>query len=161
MKQVLDAHEFRGKHIYADIYDLESDEVGDPNRLRATLAEAIAVCGANICGLIDKSFEPQGFTCLYLLEESHASIHTYPEQGAIFFDAFTCGRLDPGLILDHFVKQFRNARVVAGRLERGNASFLSGAPLSSPLPHLDAAASEAGDAHRIRLGTSAALHAHV
>ena len=160
MKQILDAHEFRGQHIYADIYDLDSDEVGDPNRLRATLAEAIAVCGANICGLVDKSFEPQGFTCLYLLAESHASIHTYPEQGAIFFDAFTCGRLDPGLILDHFVKQFRNARVVAGRLERGDPSSRSGAPLSSPLPRMEVASSETGEAHRSRLGTSATLPAH-
>ena len=97
MKQIADAHEFRGQHIYADIYDLDADEVGDWIRLRTTLAEAIEVCGANICGHVDKTFEPQGFTCLYLLAESHASIHTYPEQGAIFFDAFTCGRLDPGL----------------------------------------------------------------
>jgi S-adenosylmethionine decarboxylase len=132
MKQIADAHEFRGQHIYADIYDLDSDEVGDWIRLRATLAEAIEVCGANICGHVDKTFEPQGFTCLYLLAESHASIHTYPEQGAIFFDAFTCGRLDPGLILDHFVKQFRNARVVVGRLERGDTGAPARAPLARP-----------------------------
>ena len=134
MNQIADAYEFRGQHIYADIYDLDSDEVGDWIRLRNTLAEAIAVCGANICGHVDKTFEPQGFTCLYLLAESHASIHTYPEQGAIFFDAFTCGKLDPGLILEHFVKQFRNARVVVGRLERGDTGSPSRASPARP-PH--------------------------
>ena len=143
MKQIADAHEFRGQHIVADIYDLDSDEVGDSVRLRTTLAEAIEVCGANICGHVDKTFEPQGFTCLYLLAESHASIHTYPEQGAIFFDAFTCGRLDPGLILEHFVKQFRNARVVVGRLERGDTGAPARAPLARPRDPVGASAAPA------------------
>lgn len=142
MNQIADAYEFRGQHIYADIYDLDSDEVGDWIRLRNTLAEAIAVCGANICGHVDKTFEPQGFTCLYLLAESHASIHTYPEQGAIFFDAFTCGKLDPGLILEHFVKQFRNARVVVGRLERGEPGSPSRASPARPPQALPAAPRE-------------------
>jgi S-adenosylmethionine decarboxylase len=29
---------------------------------------------------------------LFMLSESHASIHTYPEHNACFLDIFTCGR---------------------------------------------------------------------
>lgn len=110
---------FRGQHVYADIYDLCYEEVMDARRLQRTLEEAIHVCGAQICGSVSKAFDPHGFTCLYLLAESHASIHTYPERRAIFFDAFTCGAPDPGVILRHFTKAFKHARVVFGHLERG------------------------------------------
>jgi S-adenosylmethionine decarboxylase proenzyme len=40
-------------------------------------------------------FAPEGVTALFLLAESHASLHTYPAQGAAFFDIFTCGSSDP------------------------------------------------------------------
>ena len=33
-------------------------------------------------------FEPQGFTILALLAESHISFHTFPEKGIISFDFF-------------------------------------------------------------------------
>ena len=114
-------YEFCGKHIYADIYDLSFEEVADAKLLQSALEEAIHVCGAQICGSVTKTFEPHGFTCLYLLAESHASVHTYPERRAIFFDAFTCGSPDPRVILNHFVKAFKNARVVFGHLDRGDA----------------------------------------
>lgn len=114
-----DPHDFSGRHIYADIYGLSYEEAANGKWLQAGLEAAIEMCGAQICGHVTKSFDPTGFTCLYLLAESHASIHTYPERGAIFFDAFTCGAPDPGVILEHFVKMFRHARVVHGRLERG------------------------------------------
>ena len=35
-------------------------------------------------------FEPQGCTILYMLSESHISIHTFPEKSYIAFDLYTC-----------------------------------------------------------------------
>jgi len=39
---------------------------------------------------VQKIFEPQGFTILYLLSESHLSIHTFPEKYFLSFDIYTC-----------------------------------------------------------------------
>lgn len=39
---------------------------------------------------VRKIFEPQGFTILYLLSESHLSIHTFPEKSFLSFDLYTC-----------------------------------------------------------------------
>ncbi len=36
----------------------------------------------------------QGLTSILTLAESHASIHTYPEDYLMFFDLFTCGSFD-------------------------------------------------------------------
>lgn len=35
-------------------------------------------------------FQPQGFTSLVLLSESHASVHTYPEHGTLYFQIYSC-----------------------------------------------------------------------
>ena len=53
--------------------------------------KALAESRATVCDMMAKRFEPQGVTVLALLSESHASLHTYPEDGSIFIDVFTCG----------------------------------------------------------------------
>ena len=59
--------------------------------LEQTLKEGIEQSGATLCSMQTKVFEPSGITSLALLSESHASLHTYPDEQALFFDAFTCG----------------------------------------------------------------------
>jgi len=39
-------------------------------------------------------FEPQGVTCVYVLGESHLSIHTWPEKKCCSIDLFCCRSLD-------------------------------------------------------------------
>ncbi len=36
-------------------------------------------------------FKPFGVSCVYLLAESHISIHTWPESNYVAVDIFTCG----------------------------------------------------------------------
>ena len=40
-------------------------------------------------------FEPQGVTGVVVVEESHLSIHTWPEHGYAALDFFTCGAGSP------------------------------------------------------------------
>jgi len=35
-------------------------------------------------------FYPQGLTIMYLLAESHISLHTFPENNHVAFDIYTC-----------------------------------------------------------------------
>ena len=44
------------------------------------LTRIIVDCGATIESKQHKKFEPQGLTMLFLLSESHFSIHTWPED---------------------------------------------------------------------------------
>jgi len=39
---------------------------------------------------IEHQFEPQGFSVIYLLSESHLSIHTFPEKNYAAIDLYTC-----------------------------------------------------------------------
>ena len=83
--------QFAGCHVLAEFVGVDPVAADDVVRLRACLRGALETAGATVCEMLDKRFEPHGVTVLALLAESHASIHSYPELGAMFVDVFTCG----------------------------------------------------------------------
>ena len=97
-------HKFIGIHIFGEMYGIPSTDLNNCKILKKALGEGIDKSGATLCSMQEKSFSPDGITLLALLSESHASIHTYPEFGALFFDAFTCGeRCNPQLIAETLI----------------------------------------------------------
>ncbi len=93
-----DVGEFAGRHVLAEFSGVAADVLDDPALLCESLERALDKAGATVCDLTFKQFEPHGVTVVALLSESHASIHTYPENGSVFVDVFTCGRrADPEL----------------------------------------------------------------
>lgn len=64
------------------------------------------------------------FTVLYLLAESHLSIHTWPEHKYIALDVFTCGSSDTKLVVDRIVEYFqpKNKKIIT--LDRGDISYI-------------------------------------
>jgi S-adenosylmethionine decarboxylase len=67
------------------------------DELKIAMKQAVEASGATILGQIDHIFSndndptSHGYTSAFILSESHATIHTYPEHGACFVDLFTCG----------------------------------------------------------------------
>jgi spermidine synthase len=78
-----------GSHVLAEFTGVDSALADDSTRLRTLLRGALANVGATVCEMVDTRFEPRGVSVLALLAESHASIHSHPEKGAIFVDVFT------------------------------------------------------------------------
>jgi S-adenosylmethionine decarboxylase len=52
---------------------------------------ALSFSNMNVIDKLLHKFEPQGETCIWLLEESHMAVHTYPEKKYFAIDIFTCG----------------------------------------------------------------------
>jgi len=48
----------------------------DPNHLRATLDQLLDEVKFEKLGFVQHHFEPQGYTCIWLLGESHLAVHT-------------------------------------------------------------------------------------
>lgn len=84
-------YKFRGQHLLASYYDCDHNALADVNTLRQVMEQAVVASGATLLKSAEYIFEPDGITAVYLLSESHASIHTYPEHNACFVDLFTCG----------------------------------------------------------------------
>ena len=53
--------------------------------------------GSTIVASVFHPFTPQGVTGVVVLEESHLSIHTWPEHGYVAVDFYTCGDCEPEL----------------------------------------------------------------
>jgi S-adenosylmethionine decarboxylase len=87
-----DEYEFRGRHFLASYVDCDNDAISDPEMVRYIMDKAVSSSGATILDSRYCQFgELGGVTIVYLLAESHASIHTYPEHNSVFVDIFTCG----------------------------------------------------------------------
>ncbi len=62
---------------------------------------------------------PGSFTALYLLAESHLSIHTWPEHGYIALDVFTCGDSDTQHVVDQLIEYFKPMEYKTQIISRG------------------------------------------
>jgi S-adenosylmethionine decarboxylase len=51
---------------------------------------ALARAGATIVEAVSHAFPQTGLTCVLILRESHAVLHTWPETGTINIDIFAC-----------------------------------------------------------------------
>ena len=63
---------------------LTGDEVAD------LFTAALDRAGATIVEAVSHAFPKTGLTCVLILRESHAVLHTWPETGTINIDIFSC-----------------------------------------------------------------------
>ena len=63
--------------------------------LEALMRQAVAAAGATVVECLLHRFSPQGVSGVVVVEESHLSIHTWPESGYAAVDFYTCGGSDP------------------------------------------------------------------
>lgn len=59
-------------------------------RLKKILEDALTSDGFKILGWREHQFKPKGYSCIALLQESHADLHTYPEHRSLVFDMYSC-----------------------------------------------------------------------
>ncbi|MCD8295567.1 MAG: S-adenosylmethionine decarboxylase [Clostridia bacterium] len=72
-------------------------EETEPERLRRSFDDLLRASGFNIILFTDHYFEPQGYTALWLLSESHFAVHTFPECGRTYIELSSCN-------LDYYCK---------------------------------------------------------
>lgn len=85
------SYKFYGRHYLASFLDCDNQRLNDICNLKNSMMNGIIDSGATILSSTEKVFDNNGFTILFLLSESHCSIHTYPENNSLFTDLFTCG----------------------------------------------------------------------
>lgn len=114
-----------GAHVLADFWGCQFEKLNDAQFLMDSLRQAAQSAHMTILGERSHKFEPQGFTGLLLLSESHISIHTYPERGYAAIDVFTCGGGMTENAIEFLRKALQPAIVKEMIVQRGTeASFL-------------------------------------
>ena len=110
-----------GEHITVDIIGTTKEY--DPSVYEKVIKDIANAAKVTILNISKYKFEPQGFTILALLAESHISFHTFPEKGIISFDFFTCGKISPSIALDIIKKEFKYKRLSIKEFDRDTKSL--------------------------------------
>ena len=82
----------RARHMTMDIWLNTELSDSDVERVRKVVREKMTVMRE-----VEHQFTPHGLTVVFVLAESHFSIHTYPENRYLSIDCYVC---NPSIDLD-------------------------------------------------------------
>lgn len=94
---------FAGRHVLFDFFSEEYSS--NLEKTKELLRESIKFAGATIISENFYSFYPGGFTGIFLLSESHFSIHTWSEIGLITLDSYMCGICNPLVSVKYIIEK--------------------------------------------------------
>lgn len=84
-------YEPAGQHLLVDIKGIDSDFLDSEERLAKAMVDAVKAGGLSMLSYHCHKLIPMGVSCVGVLLESHISFHTWPDEGVITLDLFTCG----------------------------------------------------------------------
>lgn len=110
-----------GKHILIDVSNIEDvEKIKRCEELFEMMNEIKDKLKLNVLNYIFNNFEPYGCSILYLLSESHMSIHTYPEYSSLSLDLYTCNKDSDLNEICHIIYKYFNksCRIVKKIVDR-------------------------------------------
>ena len=105
-----------GDHITLDFLGVKKEY--SPSFYEKIIHKIAKAAQVRIVNIAKYEFSPQGLTMVALLKESHMSFHTFPEEGIISFDFFTCGKINPNVSLDILKEEIQHSSVVKKEFRR-------------------------------------------
>ena len=110
-----------GEHITLDIIGTKREY--SPSFFEKLLYKIAKKAKVTVLEISTHKFEPQGFTLVALLAESHMSFHTFPEKNIISFDFFTCAKISPIVALNIIKKEIEHKRIVKKEFNRDTVAL--------------------------------------
>jgi S-adenosylmethionine decarboxylase len=109
--------DFKGKHVCADI----TLEGAIPSNIYDLCYEGVLTSGMTIISESRKRFEPHGETVVFILSESHFTLHTYPEHNYLSIDCYTCGMSgNPLAPIQYLIDKLKPKTYKVSTFPRGN-----------------------------------------
>lgn len=93
-----------GNHLLLEVYNVDFSLLNDATTLESIMLRGIKRAKMTVLNVFQHCFYPQGCTIVIALSESHVSCHTWPENGCIAIDVYTCGPGNPKLIALELLK---------------------------------------------------------
>ena len=105
-----------GEHITIDIIGTTKEY--DPPFFEKLVYRIAKLAKVTVLEISKYKFEPQGFTLVALLAESHISFHTFPEKNIISFDFFTCGKVSPSVAIQVIKEEIEHTHIIKKEFNR-------------------------------------------
>ncbi|MES9901364.1 MAG: adenosylmethionine decarboxylase [Sedimenticola sp.] len=112
-----DGLRFAGFHLLVEFWGAEN--LNDVSLIEEALCHAAELAGATVLSIHAHRFSPSGVTGVAILEESHISIHTWPEHGFAAIDIFMCGNCQPYAAIGPLKEAFVPDKVMLSEHKRG------------------------------------------
>lgn len=80
-----------GQHLLVDIKNVDGTFLNSELRLAQAMVDVVNQSKLTLLSYHCHKLIPLGVSCVGVLLESHISFHTWPEEGVITLDLFTCG----------------------------------------------------------------------
>ncbi|NRD20309.1 adenosylmethionine decarboxylase [Winogradskyella eckloniae] len=110
-----------GTHITWDVYNCNAESLSFIPKVQKVLNAIVKELQLSKVNESFKQFEPVGVTGFILLEESHVSIHTWPEHQFAAIDIFSCQPFNAEIIQNLLMESFSSNNVIIKQIERGEA----------------------------------------
>jgi len=88
-----DAEQYQpsGQHLLVDLKNVEEAFLDSEERLAQAMIDVVEEANLTLLSYHGHALDPAGVSMAGILLESHISLHTWPSEGIITLDLFTCG----------------------------------------------------------------------
>lgn len=109
-----------GRHVLAEFYNCDKDILNDHALIEKYMNEAAEEAKATVVKSVFHMFNPWGVSGVVVIQESHLTIHTWPEYGYAAVDLFTCGEeVDPWIAFDYLKERLKAEKTETLEVPRG------------------------------------------
>lgn len=109
-----------GRHILVEFYNCDRDILGDHEKIEEFMCEAARISNATIVNSCFHKFNPWGVSGAVIIQESHLTIHTWPEYGYASVDLYTCGEsVNPWVGFSYLEEVLKSERSESTEIARG------------------------------------------
>jgi S-adenosylmethionine decarboxylase len=109
-----------GHHIILDLYCNNNLKLKNVETVQYILNKVVSELTLLKVSESYKQFEPYGATGFILLEESHISIHTWPEFNFAAIDVFSCKPINKDIIIELLSDFFETNNIHVNSIQRGS-----------------------------------------
>ena len=111
----------KSQHLLVELFDCDIEALKSKNSLKNLLEKAAKAANVTIVQSVFHQYSPQGVTGIVIIEESHLSIHTWPEYGYASVDFYTCGEGVPEKALSVIQEGLCSERAEILMIDRGKS----------------------------------------
>ena len=109
-----------GTHLIVEFFDCDPHTLTDKDFVERVMMEAALKSHTHPIGSFFHQFKPYGVSGVIVIEESHYTIHTWPEHGYAAIDLFYCSEdVDVEKALEILEKYFKPGRISLVEMQRG------------------------------------------
>lgn len=109
-----------GYHYILDMRGCNLTILQNTSTVESTLQNCILQAKIPIVAQVHHQFSPHGFSCVFIVAESHVAIHTWPEYAFASVDFFSCNlTIDGEAFMQTIAHAFGATEITIRKIERG------------------------------------------